>query len=94
MKPARQHSRPREVVPPAVVWAAEARIFEIEEAQQSMDGYPIQRPLVLESCLDYKFTKPSMRLSRPTSLSYASLTIILKKIVGPQVSITSVAENI
>ena len=54
----------------------------------------IQRPLLLESCLDYKLTKPSVRLSKPTSLPYASLTIILKKILGPQVSITSVAENI
>ena len=40
MRPALQHSRPREAVLPTVVWVAEARISEIEEALQSLDGHP------------------------------------------------------
>ena len=44
-----------------IFWAGEARISE--KKKQSIRWMDIQRPLLLEPCVDYKLTKPCIRVN-------------------------------
>ena len=45
-----------------IFWAGEARISEVEEeARHPLDGHPTA--LLLEPCVDYKLTKPCIRVN-------------------------------